>query len=34
MEYREIKMYPMYNMTNEAWKVNTHDQCNQIMDLS
>ena len=27
-------MHPMNNLTNEAWKVNTQDQCNKIIGLS
>ena len=26
--------YPMNTLTNESWKVNTQDQCKQIIGLS
>ena len=27
-------MHPMNNLTNEAWKVNTQEQCKKNMELS
>ena len=36
VNYTKVKVLwnPMNTLTNEAWKVNTQDQCNQIMGLS
>ena len=28
------KIYPMNTLANEAWKVNTQEQCKNIIDLS
>ena len=34
MEYYKIKMYPMNNLTNEDWKLNTQEKCKRNMYFS